>query len=68
MKILLLSQNKKRKKKHLRVGLTQLIRFLVVELTYSGLNLRFDMGVTFTANYYFSGRRCPRRQRDALYD
>jgi hypothetical protein len=34
-----------------RVGLTQLIRFLVVELTYSGLNPKFNMCVAFTANY-----------------
>jgi hypothetical protein len=31
----------------------------VVELIYPGLNLRFDMSVIFTANYSFSGRRCP---------
>jgi hypothetical protein len=39
-----------------RVGLTQPVGFLVVELIYSGLNLRFDMRVIFTANYSFSGR------------
>jgi hypothetical protein len=32
------------------VGLTQLGRFLVVELTNSGLNYRFDMNVVFTTN------------------
>jgi hypothetical protein len=51
-----------------RVGLAQPVRFLVVELTHPGSNPRFDMGVTFTANYSFSGRRRPRRQRDALDD
>jgi hypothetical protein len=40
----------------------------VVELTHSGSNPKFDMGVAFTANYSFSGRRRPRRQRDALGD
>jgi hypothetical protein len=45
-----------------RVGLAQLVRFLVVELIHRGLNSRFDMGVTFIANYFFSGRRHPRRQ------
>jgi hypothetical protein len=39
------------------VGLAQLIRFLVVELTHSGLNSRFDMCVVFSANYSFSVRR-----------
>jgi hypothetical protein len=51
-----------------RVGLAQLIRFLMVELTYSGLNFRFNMCVIFMANYSSSGRRCLRRQRDALVD
>jgi hypothetical protein len=50
------------------VGLAQLVRFLVVELTHSGSNPRFDMGVIFMANYSFSGRRRPHRQRDALGD
>jgi hypothetical protein len=53
---------------HYRVGLAQLIRFLVVELTHLGLNTRFDIRVIFTANYSFSGRRRPHRQRDALGD
>jgi hypothetical protein len=39
-----------------RVGLTQLVRFLVVELTNRGSNPIFDMCVIFTANYSFSGR------------
>jgi hypothetical protein len=30
-----------------------------VELIHPGLNLIFDMGITFTANYSFSGRRRP---------
>jgi hypothetical protein len=42
-----------------RVGLAQLVRFLMVELTHPGSNPRFYMGVAFTANYSFSGRRCP---------
>jgi hypothetical protein len=46
------------------VGLAQLVRFLVVKLTHPGLNPRFDMGVR--ANYSFSERRRPRRQRCAL--
>jgi hypothetical protein len=40
----------------------------VVELTHPGSNPRFDMSVTFTANYFFSVRRRPRRQRCALGD
>jgi hypothetical protein len=38
-------------------GLNQLVRFLVVELTHPGSNYRFDMNVTFTANYSFSRSR-----------
>jgi hypothetical protein len=49
-------------------GLAQLVRFLVVELTHQCLNPRFDMDVTFTANYFFSGSRRPHRQRDAFGD
>jgi hypothetical protein len=51
-----------------RVGLAQLIRFLVVELTHTGLNFIFDMCVAFTANYSFGGRRRPCQQRCALGD
>jgi hypothetical protein len=51
-----------------RVDLAQLVRFLVVELIHSGLNIIFDMSVVFMANYSFSGRRRLRRQRDALSD
>jgi hypothetical protein len=40
----------------------------VVELIHPGSNPRFDMRVAFTANYSFSGRRHPRRQRDAFDD
>jgi hypothetical protein len=43
-------------------GLAQLVRFLVVELTHQCLNPRFDMDVTFTTNYFFSGSRRPHRQ------
>jgi hypothetical protein len=39
-----------------RVGLAQLVRFLVLELIYLVLNPIFNIGVTFMANYYFSGR------------
>jgi hypothetical protein len=38
-----------------RAGLTQLIRFLVMELTHPGSNPKFDVSVVFTANYSFSG-------------
>jgi hypothetical protein len=51
-----------------RVGVAQLIRFLVVKLTHLSSNPEFVMGVIFTANYFFSGRRRPRRQRGALGD
>jgi hypothetical protein len=40
-----------------RVDLVQLIRFLVVKLNHSDLNHIFDMCVTFTHNYSFSGRQ-----------
>jgi hypothetical protein len=43
-------------KQRRRVGLAQLVRFLVVELTHPGSNPRIDMSVAFTANYSFSGR------------
>jgi hypothetical protein len=39
-----------------RVVLVQLFRFLVVKLTHSVSNLRFDMYVVFTFNYSFSVR------------
>jgi hypothetical protein len=41
------------------VGLVQLVRFLVMELTHPGSNPRFDMCVIFTTNYSFSERRRP---------
>jgi hypothetical protein len=41
-----------------KVGLAQLVKFLVIKLIHSGLNLRFNIGVIFTANYFFSERRC----------
>jgi hypothetical protein len=44
------------------VELVQLVRFLGVELTQPDSNSRFDMSVIFTTNYFFSGRRRPRRQ------
>jgi hypothetical protein len=40
---------------HYKVGLAQLVRFIVVELTHLGLNPIFDMSVIFIANYSFSG-------------
>jgi hypothetical protein len=40
----------------------------VVELTHTGSNPRFDIDIVFMANYFFSERRRPRRQRDALGD
>jgi hypothetical protein len=52
----------------LGIILTQLVRFLVVELTHLGSNPKFNMGVAFTTNYSFSGRQRPRRQRGALDD
>jgi hypothetical protein len=51
-----------------RVGLVQLVRFLVVKLTHPDSNPRFDMGVAFTTNYSFGGMRRLHRQRDALGD
>jgi hypothetical protein len=50
------------------VGLTQLVRFLVVELAHSGLNPKFDISVAFTTNYSFSEWRRLHRQRCALGD
>jgi hypothetical protein len=41
------------------VCLTQLIRLLVVKLTHSGSNPRFDVCIIFTTNYCFSGRGHP---------
>jgi hypothetical protein len=55
-------------RKYGRVSLDQLVRFLVVKLTYSDSNPKFNMSVVFMANYSFSGRRYPRRQRDTLSD
>jgi hypothetical protein len=37
-----------------KTGLAQLVRFSVMELTHSDLNLRFDISVTFMTNYSFS--------------
>jgi hypothetical protein len=51
-----------------RVGLAQMVRFLVVELIHPGSNPRFNICVTFTINYSFSGRRRLRRQRVTLGD
>jgi hypothetical protein len=46
-----------------RVGLAQLVRFLVVELTHTCSNPIFDMCIVFTTNYSFSWRR---HSREAL--
>jgi hypothetical protein len=37
---------------NLMLRLSQLVRFLVVELIHSDSNLIFDMSVVFTANYF----------------
>jgi hypothetical protein len=34
----------------------KVVRFLMVELNYTASNLRFDIYVVFTTNYFFSGR------------
>jgi hypothetical protein len=39
-----------------RVGLVQLVKFLVVELTYLDSDTRFDMSGVFMVNYFFSER------------
>jgi hypothetical protein len=39
-----------------------------VQLIHTCSNLIFDMRVEFTANYSFSRRRYPRRQRDTIGD
>jgi hypothetical protein len=44
------------------------VRFLVVELNHSGLNIIFDIDVVFMTNYFFRERRRPDRQRDTLSD
>jgi hypothetical protein len=41
-----------------RVGLA-LVKFLMVELTHTSLNPKFNMSVVFMINYFFSGRRRP---------
>jgi hypothetical protein len=41
------------------VALAQLIRFLVVKLTYLGSNPRFDMSVVFMTNYFLVGGDIP---------
>jgi hypothetical protein len=51
-----------------RVHLTQLVRFLVMELIHSGSNPRFDICVIFIANYSFSGRQCSHQQQYVLSD
>jgi hypothetical protein len=41
------------------VGLAQLVRFIVVELTHPGSNLIFGMSVAFMANHFLNGRWHP---------
>jgi hypothetical protein len=41
-------------KNKIRLGLAQLFRFLVVELTHSDLNIKFDIVATVMTNYFFS--------------
>jgi hypothetical protein len=38
------------------VDLVQLVRFLVVKLTHTCSNSRFDMNIVFMTNYSFNGR------------
>jgi hypothetical protein len=45
-----------RKIKSDQIKYTQLVRFIVVELTYSSLNIKFGICIIFTTNYFFSGR------------
>jgi hypothetical protein len=35
-----------------RVGLVLLVRFLVIELIYLGLNPKFNMSIIFMTNYF----------------
>jgi hypothetical protein len=51
-------------RKH-RVGLAQLVRFPIMELTYLDSNPRFDIDVIFMTNYFFSDRRHLHQQRGA---
>jgi hypothetical protein len=39
-----------------RVGLVQLVRFLMVELIHPDSNSKFDIVVAFMINYSFSAR------------
>jgi hypothetical protein len=50
------------------MDLPQLVRFLIVKLTYSNLNFIFNICIIFMGNYYFSERRYLHRQRDVLGD
>jgi hypothetical protein len=50
------------------LSLAQLVKFLVVKLIHPDSNIRFGMSIAFMTNYYFSGTRRPRRQRNALSD
>jgi hypothetical protein len=49
------------------VSLVQLVRFLVVKLTHTCSNSRFDMSAVFTANHSFSGSDIPINS-DALFE
>jgi hypothetical protein len=48
------------------VGLAQLVRFLVLELTHTILNSRFDMSVVFMANYFSVGGDVPVKSKTLL--
>jgi hypothetical protein len=50
------------------VVLSQLVRFLVVELIPLDSNPRFSIDVAFMTNYFFNGRRRFGRQRYTLDD
>jgi hypothetical protein len=42
--------------RRVRCRLAQLVRFLVVELTYPDLNLIFNINIIFITNYFFNKR------------
>jgi hypothetical protein len=67
-KFLVWNNNKTKTEGVSRVGLAQLVRFIVVELIHLGSNTRFDMSVAFMTNYSFSERRRPCRQWYTLGD
>jgi hypothetical protein len=50
------------------VPMNILWKFVGVELIHPDLNPIFDINIIFIVNYFFSGRRCLRRQQGALSD